>query len=71
MTWAFAPGLDWAKFIAASVVVALTLQPATMYVLNIFFGVPFSPMNVILACLAYATLALAIGLRPRLDRAWT
>lgn len=69
-TWAFAPGLDWAKFLAASVIVALTVQPATIYLLNVFFSVPISPMNVILLSLALAAFGLAMGMRPRLEKAW-
>lgn len=71
ITWAFAPGLDAAKFVAAGVIVALSIQPATMYVLNIFLGVPFTPMNVVLLCLSFAGLAAAAGLGKRLDRSWS
>lgn len=69
-TWALAPGLDWAKFLFTSVVVALTVQPAAMFLLNVFLSVPIAPMNVVLLSLGLALLALAWGLRPRIERAW-
>lgn len=70
-TWALAPGLDWAKFLFASVIVALTVQPAAMYLLNVFLGVPIAPMNVVLLSLGLALLALGWGVKPRLEKAWT
>jgi hypothetical protein len=69
-TWALAPELDWAKFAFASVIVAATVQPAAMYVLNVFLGVPIAPMNYVLLSLGLALLGLGWGLRPRLEAAW-
>jgi hypothetical protein len=69
-TWALVPGLDWAKFVFVSVIVALTIQPAAMYALNVFLGVPIAPMNYVLLSLGLALLGLGWGLRPRLETAW-
>lgn len=69
-TWALAPGLDWAKFLAASVVVAASVQPAITYLLNVFFGMPVSPTNVVLICLALTAVAMAWAIGPRLERVW-
>lgn len=68
-TWAFAPRLDWAKFLAASVIVSLSVPTSTLYVAHVFFGVPITPMNAILVALTWTTLGLALGLWPRLERA--
>lgn len=69
LTWALAPELDWAKFLAVSVVVALTVQPGIFYVLNVFFGIPITPANTILLALGLTALALAMAVKPRLERA--
>lgn len=69
-TWALAPELDRAKFAFASVIVALTVQPFAMYLLNVFLGVPIAPMNYALLSLALALLGLAWGLRPRIEATW-
>lgn len=69
-TWALAPGLDWAKFLAVSVVVALTVQPGVMYLGSVFLGIPISPMNTVLLSLGLAALALGWRVRSTLDEAW-
>lgn len=69
-TWALTPGLDWARFLFVSVVVAFTVTPGAMLILTVFLGVPLTAMNGILAALTLTALALAWGVRPRLDRAW-
>lgn len=69
-TWAIAPELDWAKFTFASIIVALSVQPAVVYLLNVFFALPISPLNVTLVSLALTAIALAVGGRPRLERMW-
>jgi hypothetical protein len=69
-TWALVPGLDWAKFVFVSVIVALTVQPFAMYLLNVFLGVPIAPMNYALLSMAMALLGLAWGLRPKLEGTW-
>lgn len=68
-TWALTDDLGWARFLVVSVVVALTVQPGIFYVLNVFFGVPITPANTILLALALTALALAMALKPRLERA--
>ena len=69
-TWALAPGLDAAKFLAASVIVAASVQPGLAYVLNVFLGMPLTAVNVALLSLALTSLALAWAIGPRLERAW-
>ncbi len=69
LTCARAPQLDWAKFVAVSVVISLSIPPAVMYVLNIFFGVPFTLLNIVLIALSVAFLGLAGALRARLEPA--
>lgn len=68
-TWALVDGLDWAKFLAVSVIVALTIQPGTVYVLNVFLGVPITAMNAALISLGLASLGLAWALREPVARA--
>lgn len=70
LAWAFLPRLDWAKFLVVSVIAALTVPPALLYVLNVFFGVRLTPLNEILLSLSVACLAAAKGLIPALDRRW-
>lgn len=67
-TWALVPGLDWAKFTAVSVVVALTVQPGALYLLHVFMAVPLTAANGALLSLALASLALAWALRRELVR---
>jgi hypothetical protein len=67
LTWALAPNLDWAKFVSVGVVVSLSVPPATIYVLNIFLGVPFTTLNIVLIALAITFLGLAMAIRPRMD----
>lgn len=69
-TWALTDGLDWAKFVAVSVVVALTVQPGMMYLGNVFLGVPITPTNTVLLSLGLASLAAGWALRPRMRAAW-
>lgn len=69
-TWALVDELDVPKFLFVSVIVALTVQPGLMYVGNVFLGVPITPTNTVLLALGLAALALGVGLRPRLERAW-
>ncbi len=69
-TWALAPGLDWAKFLFLSVIVAFTVQPATLYLLNVFLGVPITHLNIALLSLSLALLGLGWGARPRIEEAW-
>lgn len=69
LVWAFLPGLDWAKGIAASVILAVSVPPAAMYLLTVFFGVDLSPMNLVLVALLFTALGLAWALRPRLEQA--
>lgn len=69
-TWALTDGLDWAKFLAVSVVVALTVQPGAMYLGNVFFGVPITPTNTVLLALGLAMLAAGWKLRSTLQVAW-
>lgn len=71
LAWAFLPSLDWAKFVAASVVISLSVPTATMFMLNVFFGIPISPFNLIVLNLGWAAVGLAAGLGPRLERAWS
>lgn len=68
--WALVPGLDWAKFLFLSVILAFTIQPATLYLLNVFLGVPITHLNVTLLSLSLALLGLGWGARPRLNEAW-
>jgi predicted membrane-bound spermidine synthase len=70
-TWALVPELDLPRFAFVSVIAAFTVQPATLYVLNVFLGVPVTPANAALLALSLATAGLAVGLKPRLDRAWS
>lgn len=69
-TWALVEGLDWAKFLFVSVVVAFTVQPGIMYVGNVFFGFPVTATNTVLLALGLALLGVAWALRPRLEAAW-
>jgi len=69
-TWTLTEDLDWAKFLFVSVIVALSVQPAAMYLLNVFLSVPIAPMNYALLSMALAFLALAWGLSGRIDEAW-
>lgn len=68
-TWALVDGLDWAKFLSVSVIVALTVQPGTMYLLNVFLGFPVTAMNVVLLSLGLAMAGLSLGLAPVLEDA--
>lgn len=68
--WALAPELDWAKYLFASVIVAVTVQPFATYLLNVFLGVPIAPMNYVLLSLGLALLGLGWGLRPRIEESW-
>ena len=70
LVWAFAPGLDWAKFTFASVVVAVSVTTATVYLLSVFLGLPITPMNFVLVSLAWAFFGLAWAAGPRLEKAW-
>lgn len=69
-TWALVEGLDWAKFLFLSVVVAFTVQPGVMYIVHVFFGFPLTVMNTVLLSVGLALLGLAWALRPRLEAAW-
>lgn len=69
-TWALVPGLDWAKFVFVSVIVASTVQPFATYLLNVFLGVPIAPMNYALLSMAMASLGLAWRIRPKLEGSW-
>lgn len=69
-TWALVDGLDWAKFLFVSVVVALTVQPLFMYLGNVFLGVPITPTNTVLLSLGLAALAAGVRVRPELEAAW-
>lgn len=70
-TWALVPELDWAQFLAVSVVAALTVGPGAMYLLNVFLGFPITPTNATLLSLALASLGAAWAIRPRLEKAWS
>lgn len=67
---AFLPRLDPPKFIVVGVILALTVTPASVYVLDLYLGVPITPMNFVLVSLAWTAFAGAWWLRPRLHRAW-
>ncbi len=69
-TWALVDGLDWAKFVFVSVIVALTVQPFFMYLGSVFLGVPITPTNTVLLALGLAALAAGLALRSRLDELW-
>lgn len=67
-TWALLGDLDAPSFLAVSVVVALTLLGATLYVGSVFLQVPLRPSVYVFTALALASLGLARALAPRLDR---
>lgn len=69
-TWALTEELGWARFLAVSVIVALTVQPGVMYLGSVFLGVPITPTNTVLLALGLAALAAGWRIRSALQKSW-